>query len=305
MSLYKKSNQPLQIITDLGRKIIKQMGWLIMFGILLKCLDEFHFKKICLSYQQPAWQCSFSPFIGNLGSDLFQVAITIWFVDIGLKRETLEEMHREFKSIQPNSHIQKFYSTQAEYNYLIENSFKEAKAGQEIKLLCLSVEEAIFLKKENLKEIRDNVINGCKIKILLLHPESSLLQCIERVGFTPNLHKNNLKALSVKLERLYQQFENEKNLKGTIEIHLHKDLFSPIGYYSDSRDMRVIWMYFSNFNDGNEYPAFQTSKRELIIDTEKHFDNLWQKTVNDETSLLLKITNNQQINNVGTIFYNT
>ena len=300
----KNSKHFLEIFTNTGRKVIKQLGWIIFLSIGLIIYDKSYLKETCKKQAPHSWQCVTSPIIDDLGWNLFQIAITIWFVDIGLKRETLEEMHKIFNSAQATKHIKSFYSNREEYSRLIEDNFKEARSDQEIKLLCISEEVSLF-QEENLKSIRDKVIAGCKIKILILHPESSLLNCLEGVGFTPDLGKSMLVNLSVKLTRLNKDLERFRasqniQIKGSIEVKLHKDLFSPIGYYSDSKGFEFVWMYFSDDYEGNEYPAFHIANQELIEKTDKHFDNLWQRTVGDE--ILLRVTPTNNINNISKIF---
>lgn len=310
----KGSNQFPELITDTGRKVIKQLGWIILISICFILTDEYYLKGTCQKQNQlnsqnqsNSLQCMSSPLIGGLGWNLLQIAITIWFVDIGLKRETIDAMHKIFNSAQATKHIKGFYSNRGEYSRLIEDNFQDARADQEIRLLCLSEEISIF-QGDNLRSIRNKVIDGCKIKILILHPESSLLKCLESVGFTPAFGKSMLANLSVKLNRLYEDLERLRDnrnikIKGSIEVKLHKDLFSPIGYYSDSKGFEFVWMYFSDDYDGNEYPAFHIANQELIEKTNKHFDNLWQKTVGDE--ILLRVTpinNINDINNTSKIF---
>lgn len=83
-----------------------------------------------------------------------------------------------------------------------------------------------------------------------------------------------------------------------IEVRFHKDLFSPIGYYSDSKNYRIVWRYFSDHNNGNEYPAFHISNKDLIDDAERHFDTLWQRSEKD----ILKVTQNNTNNKIKQIF---
>jgi hypothetical protein len=114
-----------------------------------------------------------------------------------------------------------------------------------------------------------------------------------------------LNNFSIKLNQLNNDLENFRakpnaKIKGSIEVKLHKDLFSPIGYYSDSKDFEFVWMYLSDDYDGNEYPAFHMVNQQLIKKTGNHFENLWRRTQGDQ--ILLKVTQTNHINNISKIF---
>ncbi|BAY99832.1 hypothetical protein NIES37_38150 [Tolypothrix tenuis PCC 7101] len=117
------------------------------------------------------------------------------------------------------------------------------------------------------------------------------MDCLYQSKFT---RKNNFSSISnaflSKLDNLYQDLEKHyhptsKKIKGSIEVKFHKNLFSPIGYYSDSKDCKIVWMYLSN-SDGREYPAFHIGAQDLMDDTDKHFEHLWQEA----GALLIRVT---------------
>jgi hypothetical protein len=309
MSSQQKSSRFLELFTNTGRKVIKHLGFIILISAALILLDEFYLKYQCKKIEKSnSLQCSASSLIGDLGWNLFQIAITIWFVDIGLKRETIEEIQKIFNSTQATRYIKGFYPQQENYRRLIEDNFKNIRPDQEIKLLLLYEEISLF-QGENLNRIRDKVVDGCTMKFLVVHPESSLLPCLEQGGFPPNSSQSSLMNLSIKLKQIVEKLDrlsknNTSKIKGSLEVRLHKDVFSPIGYYSDSRDLALVWMYLSNHNDGHEYPALEISYSDLdqIKKIEEHFEHLWQKAVGD--NLLLRITSNptEKIDNINTIF---
>ncbi|NEP26136.1 hypothetical protein [Moorena sp. SIO3I6] len=286
-----ETNPYLELITKTGIKVIQKISLLIIIGISLFAMDEYYLQKgiKCDEKETINWQCNASPLLGNLGTSLFQVALTFWVVDIGLKRETLEEMEKVFRATQATKHIRGFYSQREEYNHLIEKNFKESRK-QEIKLLCLSEDLNIF-NQQNMNIIRDKIKEGCELKILLLHPESSLIECLNHTGLTPNLEM--MRSLFFKLGELKKQLikyiKNNHKIQGAIEVRLHKNAFSPIGYYSDCQDFTIVWMYFSDQNDGHEYPAFHINNMNLIESAENHFNNLWTKT-RGEDNILLRLT---------------
>ncbi|MBD2456692.1 hypothetical protein H6G80_21755 [Nostoc sp. FACHB-87] len=103
------------------------------------------------------------------------------------------------------------------------------------------------------------------------------MNCLEGVGFDRELQQNKYKMIKRQLTKLQDNLNKTTNVRGTMEVRVHKDLFSAIGYYSDSKDLRLVWMYFSNSHDGSEFPAFSINSEELISDADNHFDHLWKK----------------------------
>lgn len=302
MTHNENKNPFFQLITVKGWKVIKQLGLLIIICGSLYVLDNYYLKQNCEG-QKTSLKCSLSPLVGDLGGNILQIAILIWFFEIGLRQESIKDMQEIFISTQPTKHIKGFYSKRADYKRLIEDSFDTATSSQEIKILCLSEEEVNFFTQQNLIIIRNKVIAGCQLKFLILHPQSCLLDCLDRVKFAEKAtHKSLLEGLSGKLNQLVNMLEiyraSNQPIKGSIEVRFHKDLFSPIGYYSDSRNYRIVWMYFSDPNNGNEYPAFHISNKDLIDDAERHFDTLWQGSEKD----ILKVTQNNTNNKIKQIF---
>lgn len=130
-----------------------------------------------------------------------------------------------------------------------------------------------------------------------------MLNCLEQVGFilpsTGQMYGNLSKKLEWLARALQTELSDDK-LKGELEIRVHNNLFSSIGYYSDSVDNSLIWMYFSDHKDGIEYPALHVINQDLIKDADDHFDNLWLRSAGD--GVLLKINKKKGIiNNISKI----
>ncbi|MBC1270923.1 hypothetical protein GNF07_28185, partial (plasmid) [Trichormus variabilis FSR] len=125
-------NPFFQLITVKGWKVIKQLGLLIIICGSLYVLDNYYLKQNCEG-QKTSLKCSLSPLVGDLGGNILQIAILIWFFEIGLRQESIKDMQEIFISTQPTKHIKGFYSKRADYKRLIEDSFDTANSSQEIK----------------------------------------------------------------------------------------------------------------------------------------------------------------------------
>ncbi|NET72240.1 MAG: hypothetical protein F6K62_15260 [Sphaerospermopsis sp. SIO1G2] len=304
-----KQNRFLQLITSTGNKVLKLLFVLGFFGVGLQVADSYYSQQQCRQQSnkdQQSWKCSILyPLLGGLGSNFLQAAITIFVLDIALKRETLKEIQGIINNTKSARYLKEFFIDQDDYDNLIKESFNAAIDGQEIKILCLFEDEiSIFSGSQNLNKIREKIVNGCKIRILVLHPDSSLLDSLYQSELTRKISYTNIfNAFLSKLDNLSQDLKTQYHskgipIKGSIEVKFHRNLFSPIGYYSDSKDYRIAWMYFSHSN-GSKYPAFQIGAQDLVDDADKHFEYLWEKA----GPLQMRITKdpNSSINDIKQI----
>ncbi|MBK1987902.1 hypothetical protein A0J48_010180 [Sphaerospermopsis aphanizomenoides BCCUSP55] len=183
MSSKKNKNLFLQLITSTGSKVFKLLFLLGFFGVVLQVTDSYYLQQQCRQQSntnQQSWKCSIgSPLLGGLGSNFLQAAITIFVLELALKRETLKEIQVIINNAKPTRYLKEFFIHIEDYDDLIKESFHASLEGQEIRLLCLFEDEiSIFAGSQNLKNIREKIVNGCKLKILVLHPNSSLLDCL-------------------------------------------------------------------------------------------------------------------------------
>ena len=284
MSL-KKTPRKLELFTNSGIKSIRILALIIIAGISFLFIKNSLLQEKCDKNSDHGTsslikiECLFYPYIGEIGLAFIQAVITIIFFEFALKKASLEEVQDIFKVSQAIQYIDNFYDQRSDYNHLIEDSLKSAVPQQEIKFITLS-EELTLLSEDNIRSIANKVIDGCHIQALLIHPDSCLIHCLERSGFTHHLSRATLEVLAIKFFKLSQWLKFEEDIKGSLEIRLHKDLFSPIGYYSDSQNTQIIWLYFSDRKNKNEYPAFHMANNDnkLIEFTENHFNSLWQRT---------------------------
>ncbi|MEA5470386.1 hypothetical protein [Spirulina sp. 06S082] len=194
-------------------------------------------------------------------------------------------MKAVFNSPEVTQHIQVFYQTKDEYINLISDDFKKSEKS-EIKILGLFEEIKIFDVSKRF--IKQKVIDGCNVKILMANPESKLIQCLTESNslyYSKEVVDYRFKVL----ESLCKEIsEKQSEVKGSLELKLHT-LFSPCCYYSN-KEMKVISMYLNDSED-HDFPAFKLANSDFIEDIEKHFKYLWN---NGKT--ILKISTNSENN---------
>ena len=84
---------PLEIITPFGRLVIRKLLGLIIFSLFLLCIDNLYLHKNCPKGIKPSFVCHATPIVGNFGMTFLQAVVVIWFVDIGLKSQTIKEQY--------------------------------------------------------------------------------------------------------------------------------------------------------------------------------------------------------------------
>lgn len=201
---------------------------------------------------------------------------TILVAELALRDEILQQIQEMWNSRQVTRYIKSFYPKQKLYKQLILDNINNAQPNQEIKLLGLSEELKFLGNSSDLRMLKEKIKSGCHFKIFILHPDSSVFGSMETVGFKN--FKESLRGDVIVLKQIADYFSGkEQEMKGSIEVRLQKDLFSPICYYSSS-GINIVWMYFSN-SEGFEYPGFDILDEALIKEAYLHFDNLWEKSV--------------------------
>lgn len=300
-----EKKERLTIFTRLGLIVIRRLWVLIVVGVFLLLLDDLHLKTNCKNNPK----CDYlTPTTGNIGTTLLQSAIVIWFVDIGLKREISKENEKVIKEIvkegqektdqlikalQFSEYISTFSNSQERFNnYIVKDINESYSSVEDIQILGF-FEEINVVRELSRKIIKRKVIAGCNIRILILHPQSSLVESLNRSGYedssvTIDLCKKRLEALCRELDIARQK----ENLQGSLEIRLHRDLYPPFCYYSN-QSSKLVWIYLSNPN-GTKFPGFSIVNKELIRDIEQHFDHLWTRS---STQVLIEIKRERVSNN--------
>lgn len=303
---------PFRVLTKFGEIVATNLTILSLAGFSFMYLGHATRPEVCKPLTSPtqalksaeggnnaiketiqtssSWLCSFtgwSTFIGNMGNTCIEVVLIILFFEVRARKEMYNSVKKIFSEADRTKHIEAFHLRREEYSQQIHTSFRGARENQTIKLLSLVEDIHILSEEIGPNKISEKVCSGCHVKILILHPDSSLLKTFDKIGFAYDSSSSAREVyglLPQRLEMIRKKVESERGkgaVKGSIEIRAHKDIFSSIGYYSDSSEKNYVWMYFSAGYDGIKYPAFQIRHSNLekdfnLIDyVDKHFDHLW------------------------------
>jgi hypothetical protein len=231
--------------------------------------------------QKKSWE-NIKPLISEIKNSLFATIIMIFFFEIGLRQESLEEIRKLFEETQPSKYISNFYPNHDQFNSEIIKSIAEATPCSDINLLGVHKEMSVF-ENPGIKKIKEKMQSGCHFKIIISHPDSSVITSLE------TLKPQNTRGILIeRLRSLKTSLHDEllpifTSLNGSIEIKLHKNVFVPVCYYS-APGLTAVWMYLPD-KSGIEFPGFVVSDQELLSNMNNYFDHLWDKS---DTLLLVK-----------------
>jgi hypothetical protein len=314
----KNTNKPYQLLTDLGTKTIKLTLLLFTVGIGLQFVSKSRWEKVCTNNSEKLECVYLAPYAREMSTSLVTSAITILAIEILLKRESLEEIKKfksesieEIKEIlkatEATRSIRAFYSKFNLYKEEIVNDIKQAPKAQEIKMLGLSSLELEILGGVGANKLIEKICReGYNLRIIILHPESMLLKCLEKLEYRRTRSQINgrvhdtFKTFVIDLTNYVKLHKLQDKILGSIEVRTHKDIFSPVFYYSGNK-LNIVGLYFS-LGKQSEHPAFDILDMEMKEQVDNHFEEIWDKSSGIGTILKWNIQGNSDVNNVMEIF---
>lgn len=302
----KKQDTPYRLFTDFGIKILLVTFSLIAGGIGLQFFSKTYLDKECTNASEKL-VCTFVyPYIKEMSTSLVTSGITILLLEILLKKESIKEIEKIFNASEATRSIKAFYPRLNLYKGYIQDNIEQAPKDQEIKMLGLaSLELDILQEVGRTKLIEKICLQGCNLRIILLHPDSSLLKCVENLGY-----ERSREEITGIVHRVFRTFFNdlteyvnkhqlEGKVSGSIEVRMHKDIFSPIFYYSGEQ-LDIVGLYCT-VGANTEHPAFDIIDRDFKKELDKHFEGIWDKSIG-RTMLRWNISGSTSRNEVLTIF---
>ena len=261
----------LTFLTKLGTKV-STLIWLII-ATIIACivLDVNYLNPTCKnSQEESSLPCIASPIIVNVYSSLVATIVTILGIERILSNETLKKFEEMLDERETKKSVQKL----EEHKKKIVEAIESKSSGDELCLLGLYQEIRTLRDDVKMAELTRKLRHNCNFKILLLHPNSSLLTCIKEMGdvITSEQIENDLIGF---IRKLTQTLKDENAIKGSIDIRLHKDIFSSMGYFKGNHK-EIIWMHFNP--DDYSHPGFEITDSNLKNAVNDHFKLLWNQS---------------------------
>lgn len=279
----KNTNRPYQLLTYLGTKTLGLAFFLILLGLGLQGYSKSYLDKICTDSNEKL-ECILHPYAKEMSTSLVTSAITILALEILFKRESIREIEKIFNATEATRSIKAFYPRLDLYEGLIIDDIKQAPKSQEIKILGLaSLELEILSGISKNKLIEKICLEDCNLRVILLHPDSDLRKCIENLGYRRSKAQINGGVHEVFEDffiDLYSYINTNKlsieKISGKIEVRTHKNIFSPVFYYSGSK-LNIVGLYFS-LGKNTEHPAFDILDPSMKKELDSHFEEIWSKS---------------------------
>lgn len=199
-----------------------------------------------------------------------------------------EDFSEDFLKV--GNFISFFTPRRNEFNSIFDTTIINSVKGDKIDIIGIS-QRLTFTDYPGIDVFIDKIKIGCEFRILLLHPDSILTATIENLskfyGF-PELRKNILSVINGVISEFHKKLEgiDQRDISGSIEIRLHKNLFSSLSYHSVN-DRVLLGLYYSHIS-GTHCPTFELKDERTRLEAKKHFTNLWDKS---SDYLLLKLSN--------------
>ena len=242
----------LQFFTKPGIRILTKLGIPLVLGLIILCLIPFISSSEIFCGKSPSdKKCTMPTDIAkNIGITLLSSVLTVAFVDMTVQRESLEEFQSLLDITKKNRDLQGFFLKKSDYESLIEQEFFDLRPNKVIKILLISSEEFSIFTNEKRKYIKELVKNGACIKILILHPLSSLNSCI---GNYPLAYKPRYSTLYYFFKEIYNDLFNScdaSSIDGSLEVKLHRDTYSSVGYFSSKNGSKIncqlVWLHLDD-----------------------------------------------------------
>ena len=280
MSRKQYDNSFLGLFRGIHKKVLNILTFLSLAVFVMSAIIWITDSQIS-DAQKKSWE-NIKPLISELKNSLFATVIMIFFFEIGLRQESLEEIRKLFEETQPSKYISNFYPNHDQFNSEINKNITEAPSNTNIRLLGIEREISIF-KTPGYRTIKEKIESGCHFQILISHPESSVISSLEELNC-----ETRREVLIAGLNALKKSFceplsDRVHTLNGSIEVRVHQDVFSPVCYYSGP-GLTAVWMYLAG-KESVEFPGFVVSNQELLRNTDEYFKHLWDKS---QTLLLVK-----------------
>lgn len=235
---------------------------------------------------------------GELGTSLFVTGIFLLFFELVLRRRELEEIREVIEVTSNSREVREVFPRRHQVEGLIESDIVNCKRNDRFDLIGTS-ERVLFAEHPGYEELAACVRRGAHFRILILHPDSTLLGCIEAVskdfGF-PDVKLSLRETARGRIARLCQELDRDA-FAGSLEIRMHRDVYSTLAYFHSPR-LTILGVYFSH-ESGTQCPALSLAKAEVANASGQHFEKLWSLS---EFGVLVQYAGASRLSNIDAVF---
>ena len=160
----------------------------------------------------------------------------------------------------------------------MSSDIRSLRPGERVDLIGVS-QRVVFADQPGIDCIREKIVTGSEFRILVLHPASALVECIQNLsakyGF-PDLKGSLRDTYEGRVKILVDRLRDEAKRAGRLEIRMHLDVHSTLSYYSSPR-LKVLGLYLAH-ESGTHCPVLELEPGPASIQAERHFEALWKQS---------------------------
>jgi len=235
----------------------------------------------------------------HLGVALIVALVVIVFIELGLRKEFLADVEAIFVERQPSSYLKSFRGSRICYEDAMASDIERIRPTETVRVVGIS-HRVLFADRPGVAGLAKKVRDGCHLRFVLLHPESTLLPAIENLsrdfGY-PDLKQSLRVTACGAIAQLCTVLSTGPSVSGSLEIRLHRDVFSSLFCYSGPR-MTIVGLYLSHA-DGVHSPAFEVTNVAVLSQVNDHFDTLWEAS---RGNVLLSVSGRGVVDNLEQVF---
>jgi len=237
--------------------------------------------------------------IDEVAGSFILAAIVAIFFDVSLRSDMISELNQLVLDAQRPREFNELRMSRNMFDTDMSKDISSLQPGQSLALIGTS-QRVVFSDKPGIAGIAEKVRSGVHFQILVLHPDSMIVPCIQNLskdfGFS-DLKASLQETYLGRIHSLGELLKSDQPILGSIEVRLLKDLFSPFSLHK-SPNLTLVGFYFAH-ESGTQCPVLSLAEGEFKEQIQKHFDRLWTKSLQN---VLLKADQGELTDNTHAVF---
>jgi hypothetical protein len=260
------------LLQDSTAKLARLVLPIIAIGTILLILGSTEY----LADKYPALTAIYLV-VHHIGAILIASSVVLFVLDIRFRKEFISDLEHVLDKKLTARGISDFKLQRKDYSDRITADIESAPEGSITRIVGVT-QKPFFTDSPGYDLIVEKIKYGCHFQVLILHPDSSVVQTYENLSKwfgSPNL-KLSLTASAIGTMRQIAQVLTPMQgaIKGSIEVRMLKELFSTLYLYRGP-NLVLISFYLAQ-KRGVLSPAFVINDLELAKTFENHFETLWK-----------------------------
>jgi hypothetical protein len=260
------------LLQDSTAKLMRMVLPIVAVGILFLIIGNTEY----LGSQFPLLSAIY-PVVHHLGAILIAASVVLFVLDIRFRKEFISDLEGVLDQKLAARGISEFKLQRKDFSKRITDDIESAPAGSVIKIVGVT-QKPFFTDSPGYDLIVNKIKHGCHFRVLIFHPQSSLVQSYENLSKwfgSPNLRLSLTASAIGSMRQIAQVLTPTLGMiEGSIEIRMLNELFSTIYLYRGP-NLVLVGFYLAQ-KRGILSPALAISDLDLAKTFEDHFEALWK-----------------------------